>query len=258
MRKNKIKQMMKDGKSVINGWLQIPSTVSAEVMTHQGWDSLTIDMQHGLIDYSDLLGILQAITGSDVMPIVRVPWLDPGYIMKALDTGAEGIICPMINNKKEAEQFVSFMKYPPLGNRSFGPTRQNIITGNNYYSNANDNVLCIAMIETEEAMKNLSDIISTDGLDAVYIGPADLTLGTTKGRLPPGMDREEEEMVERIKTILSEAKKADKKACLHCVKTSYAIEAVKWGFDLVTLNSDTRLLASSASNSINEFRNGLK
>jgi 4-hydroxy-2-oxoheptanedioate aldolase len=164
----------------------------------------------------------------------------------------------MINNKKEAEQFVSFMKYPPLGNRSFGPTRQNIISGKNYYSNANDNVLCIAMIETEEAMKNLNEIISTDGLDAVYIGPADLTLGTTQGRLPPGIDREEEEMIERIKTILSKAKKAEKKACLHCVKTSYAIEAVKWGFDLVTLNSDTRLLASSASNSINEFRNGVK
>ena len=236
MSKNKLKEIWNNNNYALNGWISINNPFSAEIMSRQNYDTLTIDMQHGLIDYSDLLGILQAITGSDVMPIVRVPWLDPGYIMKALDTGAEGIICPMINNKKEAEQFVYFMKYPPLGNRSFGPTRQNIITGNNYYSNANDNVLCIAMIETEEAMKNLSDIISTDGLDAVYI----------------------EEMVERIKTILSEAKKADKKACLHCVKTSYAIEAVKWGFDLVTLNSDTRLLASSASNSINEFRNGLK
>lgn len=258
MSKNKLKEIWNSNNYALNGWISINNPFSAEIMSRQNYDTLTIDMQHGLIDYSDLLGILQAITGSGVMPIVRVPWLDPGYIMKALDAGAEGIICPMINNKKEAEQFVSFMKYPPLGNRSFGPTRQNIISGNNYYSNANENVLCIAMIETEEAMKNLSDIISTDGLDAVYIGPADLTLGTTKGRLPPGMDREEEEMVGRIKTILSESKKAEKKACLHCVKTSYAIKAVRWGFDLVTLNSDTRLLASSALNSITEFRNGLK
>ena len=227
-------------------------------MSRQNYDTLTIDMQHGLIDYSDLLGILQAITGSGVMPIVRVPWLDPAYIMKSLDAGAEGIICPMINNKQEAEQFVSYMKYPPLGNRSFGPTRQNIVNGTDYFKNANKNVLCIAMIETDEAMKNLSEIISTDGLDAVYIGPADLTLGTTQGRLLPGMDREEDEMIERIKTILSEAKKMDKKACLHCVKTSYAIKAIKWGFDLVTLNSDTRLLATSVADSINEFRNGIK
>ena len=178
--------------------------------------------------------------------------------MKALDAGAQGIISPMINNKKEAEEFVSYMRYPPLGNRSFGPTRQNILQGSDYYKTANENVLCIAMIETAEAMKNLEEIISTDGLDAVYIGPADLTLGTTEGRLPPGMDREEEEMIDRIKTILGAAKKAEKKACLHCVKTSYAIKGIKWGFDLVTLNSDTRLLVSSASNSINEFRNGLK
>ena len=258
MQKNKLKEIWENHKPALNGWLSINCSFTAEIMSRQNYDSLTIDMQHGLIDFPDLLGMLQAITGSDVTPIVRVPWLDPSYIMKALDAGASGIICPMINNKKEAEKFVSFMKYPPLGNRSFGPTRQNIVNGSEYYQSANEEVLCIAMIETEDAMKNLTEIIQTPGLDAVYIGPADLTLGTTQGRLAPGMDRQEEEMIDRIKIILNEAKKANKKACLHCVKTSYAITAVKWGFDLVTLNSDTRLLASAASNSINEFRNGLE
>ena len=258
MTTNKLKKIWDKNNYALNGWVSINNPFSAEIMSRQNYDTLTIDMQHGLIDYSDLIGILQAITGSGVMPIVRVPWLDPAYIMKSLDAGAEGIICPMINNKQEAEQFVSFMKYPPLGNRSFGPTRQNVVNGTDYFKNANNNVLCIAMIETDEAMKNLNEIISTDGLDAVYIGPADLTLGTTQGRLPPGMDREEEEMIERIKNILSVSKKLGKRACLHCVKTSYAIQAIKWGFDLVTLNSDTRLLASSAADSINEFRNGVK
>ena len=255
---NRLKKIWDNGEYALNGWLSINNSFIAEIMSRQNYDTLTIDMQHGLIDYSDLIGMLQGISGSNVTPIVRVPWLDPGYIMKALDAGAQGIISPMINNKQEAEEFVSYMRYPPLGNRSFGPTRQNIVQGSDYYKTANENVLCIAMIETAEAMKNLEEIISTDGLDAVYIGPADLTLGTTEGRLPPGMDREEEEMIDRIKTILGAAKKAEKKACLHCVKTSYAIQSIKWGFDLVTLNSDTRLLVSSASHSINEFRNGLK
>ena len=258
MTQNRLKKIWENGEFALNGWVSINNSFIAEIMSRQNYDTLTIDMQHGLIDYSDLIGMLQGITGSNVTPIVRVPWLVPSYIMKALDAGAQGIISPMINNKEEAEEFVSYMRYPPLGNRSFGPTRQNIIQGPDYYKTANENVLCIAMIETAEAMENLEKIINTNGLDAVYIGPADLTLGTTEGKLPPGMDREEEEMIDRIKTILRAAKKAEKKACLHCVKTSYAIQAIKWGFDLVTLNSDTRLLVSSASHSINEFRNGLK
>ena len=103
MQKNKLKEIWENHKPALNGWLSINCSFTAEIMSRQNYDSLTIDMQHGLIDFPDLLGMLQAITGSDVTPIVRVPWLDPSYIMKALDAGASGIICPMINKKKEAE-----------------------------------------------------------------------------------------------------------------------------------------------------------
>ena len=100
MRKNKIKQMMKDGKPVVNGWLSIPSTVSAEAMAHQGWDSLTIDLQHGLVDYTNALPMLQAISTTNVTPLTRVNWNEPGQIMKLLDAGSYGVICPMVSNKK--------------------------------------------------------------------------------------------------------------------------------------------------------------
>ena len=106
MRKNKIKQMMKEGKPVINGWCAIPSTASVEAMAHQGWDSLTIDMQHGLVDYSNALPMLQTISTTDVTPLARVNWNEPGQIMKILDAGCYGIVCPMVSNKKEAENFV--------------------------------------------------------------------------------------------------------------------------------------------------------
>ena len=112
MRKNKIKQMMKDGKPVINGWCAIPSTASAEAMAHQGWDSLTIDMQHGLVDYSNALPMLQTISTTDVTPLARVNWNEPGQIMKILDAGCYGIICPMVSNKEEAEKFVQLISEP--------------------------------------------------------------------------------------------------------------------------------------------------
>jgi len=132
MRINKIKKMMTEGKPVINGWLQIPSTVSAEVMAHQGWDSLTIDMQHGLVDYTNALPMLQTISSTDVTPLARVNWNEPGQIMKILDAGCYGVICPMVSNKEEAEKFVQACMYPPHGYRSFGPVRGLIYGGSDY------------------------------------------------------------------------------------------------------------------------------
>ena len=160
MRENKIKKMMKEGKPVINGWLQIPSTVSAEAMAHQGWDSLTIDMQHGLVDYSNALPMLQTISSTNVIPLARVNWNEPGQIMKRLDAGCYGIICPMVSNRKEAENFVQACMYPPNGYRSFGPIRGLIYGGSDYAEHANDEILKLAMIETKEALGNLDDIMS--------------------------------------------------------------------------------------------------
>ena len=115
MRKNKLKKIFSEGKAVINGWLQIPNSFSAEVMANQGWDSLTIDMQHGVVDYPNALQMLQAISTTDVVPMARVNWNEPGQIMKILDAGSYGVICPMVSNRKEAENFVKACLYPPKG-----------------------------------------------------------------------------------------------------------------------------------------------
>jgi len=198
--------------------------------------------------------MLQAMRASGVTPLARVPWLDPAAIMKALDAGAYGIICPMVNNRAQAQELVSYMRYPPRGTRSFGPTRANFSAGSDYPSHANDEVICLAMIETAEAMHNLDEIVSTPGLDGVYIGPADLSIGISDGRLPPGFDREEPEMVEAIKKILTAAHAAGIAAGLHCGSPAYAAKAIGWGFNLTTLNNDVRLLAGAAAASVNETR----
>ena len=219
-------------------------------MSSQGYDSMTIDQQHGFLGYDALAPMLQAMKASPVTPMVRVPWLSAGDIMKALDGGALGIICPMINNRVEAEFLVSCMRYPPHGQRSMGPTRAAFAHGADYGKWADQDVISLAMIETADGMKNLKEIVSTPGLDGVYIGPADLTLGLTGRKYPTGFDREEPEMVEAIRTILAKSKAAGIRAGLHCGTPAYAAKAVGWGFDLVTLSNDVRLLAAAAQASV--------
>ncbi len=175
MRKNRLKQMFKEGKPIVNGWLQIPHSFSAEVMSHQGWDSLTIDMQHGVVDYPNALQMLQAISTTDTIPLARVNWNEPGQIMKILDAGCYGVICPMVSNRAEAEKFVKACVYPPKGYRSFGPIRGLLYGGSDYGKFADDEILKLAMIETNEALQNLDEIMTTPNLDGIYIGPADLS-----------------------------------------------------------------------------------
>ena len=205
MRKNKLKELFKAGKPIINSWLAVPSSFSAEVMANQGWDALTIDMQHGLIDYSNAVNMLQAISTTETTPMARVNWNEPGQIMKILDAGAYGIICPMVSNKKEAENFVKACVYPPLGYRSYGPIRGLVYGGADYAEKANEEILKFAMIETKESLENLDDIMKTSGLDGIYIGPADLSLAIGE---KPSFDKPEGDPVyDVIMKILEHAKK---------------------------------------------------
>jgi 4-hydroxy-2-oxoheptanedioate aldolase len=251
---NRLRQIWAEGRPVLNGWLSIGNAFSAEIMAAQGYDSIGIDLQHGALDQHDLLGMLQAMRASGVVPIARVPWLDPAAIMKSLDAGAYGVICPMVNTAAEAAAFVSYLRYPPLGQRSFGPTRAAYAAGANYAAEANGEILAFAMIETAEAMANLDAIVATPGLDAVYVGPADLTFSLTGGRLAPGFDREEPEMIEALQRIVAAARAAGIRAALHCGTASYAARAIGWGFDMTTVSGDSRLLAAAAAASVTEFR----
>lgn len=250
---NKLKQLWAEGKPALNGWCSIGNPFTAEIMAAQGYDSVSVDWQHGALDYGDLLPMLQAMKASGATLMARVPWLDAASIMKALDAGAEGIICPMVSTRAQAEEFLSYMRYPPLGQRSFGPTRAAFgLPG--YGVHMNDQVLALAMIETAEGVENLEAIAATPGLDGIYIGPADLTLGTQGGRLPPGFDREEPEMIALIQRIAQVCKANGIRACIHCGTPEYAAKAIRWGFDLTTVGGDSRFLAGAAGASVKRFR----
>ena len=251
---NGLKARWAAGQPTINGWCSIGNPFTAEIMAAQGFDSITIDMQHGALDYSNLLPMFQAMRASGATLMARVPWNEPGIIMKALDAGAYGIICPMVNSAEEAARFVSYLRYPPLGQRSFGPTRVSFAAGANYAGEANDNMLAFAMIETAEGMANLDAIAATPGLDGIYVGPADLTLSLTQGRLAPGFDREEPEMIAALQTIVAACKKNGIRAALHCGTPAYAARAIGWGFDMTTVGGDSRFLAAGAAAAVAGFR----
>ena len=253
MRKNKLKEIFKQNKSVINGWLQIPSSFSAEVMAHQGWDSLTIDMQHGVIDYPNALQMLQAISSTDTIPMARVNWNEPGQIMKILDAGAYGVICPMVSNREQAEKFVQACQYPPKGYRSFGPIRGLIYGGSDYANHANDEILKLAMIETSEALQKLDEIMSTPGLDGIYIGPADLSLAI--GQKPAFDNPEGSPTYEQIINILKHAKKNNLVAGIHNATPEYAQKMIDLGFQLVTIGSDQRYMSAGAKSSVSKLKN---
>lgn len=253
MFENNLRKIWAAGRPALNGWLSIGNSFTAEIMAAQGYDAITIDIQHGALDYASLLPMFQAMKGTGVVPMARVPWREPGIIMKALDAGAMGIICPMINSGAEAAEFVSYLRYPPQGQRSFGPTRAAIAYGG-YGVAANDEVLALAMIETQAGLDHLDDIAATPGLDGLYIGPADLTLGTQNGRLAPAFDREEPEMIALIRRIQAACARNGIRACLHCGTPDYAARAIGWGFDLTTVSGDSRLLAAAAAASVARWR----
>jgi len=251
VRPNRVRQIWAAGGAVINGWCAIPSGFSAELMAHMGWDSLVVDTQHGLIGYSTMLEMLTAISTTDVTPMVRVPLNDPAAIMKALDAGAYGIICPMVNDRATCEQFVGACRYAPLGYRSSGPLRAELNGGSDYHAQADHTVLALAMIETLEAVENLDAILATPGLDGIYVGPSDLSL--TMG-LPPGQDKTDAVMLETLGKIVAGCQRHRVKAGIHTGSTAYAKRMVEMGFNLVSPIGDAIFLNTAGRQAVAEMR----
>ncbi len=251
MEQQSLRNCWSKGKGAINAWCSIPNAVTAEMMSMNDFDSITIDMQHGLVDYQTALNMLQVISGSGKTPMVRVPWNEPGIIMKSLDAGALGVICPMINTPEDATEFVATTKYAPVGSRSSGPTRAMMIHGPSYHDEANDNIISLAMIETVEALGNVEKIAATEGLTGIYIGPSDLSISMG---YKPGLDRTEPEVIEAIQRIEKACIDNNIKVGIHCLSPSYLKDKLSNGYHLATLASDVRIYAEGISNKLKEAR----
>jgi 4-hydroxy-2-oxoheptanedioate aldolase len=251
MRANKLRDIWTDGGTAVNGWLHIPSTWSAEVMAHAGWDSVTVDMQHGLAGYQAALTMLQAIATTETVPLARSTWNDPAQIMRLLDAGAYGIICPMINNRAEAEAFVGACRYPPLGYRSLGPTRAAVYAGADYAQNANDTIVTLAMVETQPALDNLQEILAVPGLDGVFVGPGDLRLSLT-GKF--GMDLSDPILLGALQQIAEVTRENGCVAGIWVPDAETGQQMKQLGFQLITVSTDTRMLTAAAQDIVNKFK----
>jgi 4-hydroxy-2-oxoheptanedioate aldolase len=252
MRRNHVLAAWRANRQTIGGWLSIDSAYTAEVMANAGFDWLCLDMQHGMLDYNDLKKMLPAISTTDTIPLVRVPWNEPYQIMKALDAGAYGIIVPLVNNRAEAERAVSACKYPPQGIRSFGPIRGAIYGGAGYAKEANTEIACVVMIETAEALNNLDDILSTPGVDAAYIGPADLAYALDVPHT--GGDNNDALHVETVNRIASACKKHGVAVGIHTSSLEFSKRFLNQGFHMVTLGGDSGFMARLARQELREAR----
>ena len=251
MRPNRVLETWRSGGQTIGGWLSLDSSYGAEALGHVGFDWLCIDLQHGAAEASDVMPMLQGISNTDTVPFVRVPWNDPATIMRVLDAGAYGVIVPLVNNREEAERAVWATRYPPVGGRSSGPYRAAMYAGANYAAEANDNIALVAMIETAEALENLDDILSVDGIDAAYIGPSDLAYGI--GLTPTG-DNNDPKHVETVHRIYDACRKHGVAPGVHTGSLEFTQRWLDHGFQMVMLGADSGFMRQAASAQLAEAR----
>jgi 4-hydroxy-2-oxoheptanedioate aldolase len=228
-----LREQWANGQPTFGGWLSVPSTVSAEGAARVGFEYVCVDLQHGAIDYQVAVGMLQAIALGPSSPVVRVPWNEPGIIGKVLDAGAEGVIVPMVNTRAEAEAVVRACRYAPVGARSHGPLMSSMRRPD-YFTTDLTTIATIPMIETVEAVSNLDEILSVPGVDAIYVGPADLSV--TLG-LKPGNNDGEPLFDEALATIVAACRRHGVVPGMHSTG-ALAERRLEQGFMMLTVSGD--------------------
>lgn len=226
----------------LGAWCMIPEPLTAEALGRAGFDWVLVDMQHGCMDYEKALNMIRAIDTTSATPILRVPWNDPGIIGRALDAGALGIVIPMIQTADDAKRAVDACLYPPKGRRSFGPVRVGMRDGPGYFMEANDRIAVIPMIETPEALANVEDIAAVPGVDALFVGPFDLSIALG---LPPGDNDGKPAFDAAIAKVSAAARNANiATAVLSNAKV--APLRIEQGFRMVSTTTDINALSMAA------------
>ncbi len=241
-------QRLRAGEIVHSGWCGLPSPLVAELVGREGFPAVTLDAQHGLWDLATILHGVAAIRQGGSAPIVRVPVGDFAMVSRALDFGAEGIIAPMINTVEDARAFVSFAKFPPQGERSWGPHRATTLAGiadqKDYLRDANDAIVTFAMIETRTALDNLDAIAGTPGIDALFLGPSDLSIALSNGAT---LDPFSKDVEQGLDAIVAACKKHGKIPGAYCHSAERAVAVAKRGMRFMSVGSDMVFLRAGAS-----------
>jgi len=253
MRPNRVKALWREGKPVAAAWCSTPDPFVADIMARAGFDALLLDMQHGMgIGPDRAAAWLQAVSQTETVPLVRVPWNEPAYIQWVLDAGAYGVVIPLVSKREEAARGVGACRYPPLGYRSWGPNRVLAYAGSDYFQRANEEIICLIMIEGAEAVANLEEMVSVPGIDGFFIGPADL--GISLGLGPSAEATEDPRHVEACKKVLETAEAHGLMAGRAVSGVEEAVGRFRQGYKFCPISSDVRSIGVAMAAEIAEFR----
>lgn len=247
MRPSRVRTLLADRGTAVNAWLSNDSAYLAEVLSYAGFDAITVDLQHGMFGLDSAIRLIQAVSAGPAEPFARCPSHDPAVIGKLLDAGAYGIICPGIDTPEHAAAFVAACRYPPIGQRSFGPARGLLYGGPDYVAHADETVMAWAMIESKAALQAVARIAAVPGLDGLYVGPNDLALALG---LPPGLATPPPELEQAWVRIAEAAHEAGIYAGTFCADGTAAARLVGLGYDLVTPGNDMAQLRAGATAAI--------
>jgi 4-hydroxy-2-oxoheptanedioate aldolase len=244
LRTNRLRDALLRDETTVTGWLSVDSPYLAEVLSHSGYDAVTVDLQHGMFGLDRAITLLQAVGAGPAVPMARCTSLAPAEIGKLLDAGAYGIVCPSVDSADQAADFVRACRYPPDGRRSFGPSRGLLYGGPDYVEHADATILTWAMIESAAALDSLDAILETPGLDAVYAGPNDLalSLGERAGRAEPSRA-----VMAALERIAARAREKNRWAGAFASDAKVARRLVELGYHLVTPGNDVGIMRQAVA-----------
>ncbi|MDI7259374.1 MAG: HpcH/HpaI aldolase/citrate lyase family protein [Thermodesulfobacteriota bacterium] len=253
--KNPLKETLRTGKAAIGTFVQIGHPDVTEMLSHAGFDWLLLDGEHGPFGIETMQVMLQAMSATKTVPIIRVPWNDPVYIKRALDIGAYGLLIPLVSSKREAENVIHALRYPPVGIRGVGPRRASryYLDFKEYVATVDSELLTMVQIETKEAVENISEILSVDGIDAYFVGPMDLSAAL--GHIG---DTNHPEVAETIAKIVAAGKKAKKIGGIYAFSIDDIKNRIEQGFQLISFGSDSRLMMGSAQEALKKIKEIIK
>ena len=252
MRRNRVRQKLSQGSPVIGTFVGLQSANVAELMGHSGFDFVVIESEHNALESAEIEHILMALGNTDAIPIVRIPSSDKVFIQKALDLGAMGIVVPSVRTAEEAMKIVSATRFPPLGTRSWGPLRASKYTFDNedYFNNANDNILVVLIVETVDAVNNLEQIADVTGIDVLFLGPWDMCLSL-------GLDplyQPHDEIGEVLQKMIQVSKERDTSAGAGASSPGDIAGRIDQGVTFISYGPDYALLSAAAQAGVKAFR----
>jgi len=255
LKKNRVKELWREDKAAVGTWLSLGSPIVAEIIANMDFDWVVIDTEHASIDIGTTQSIIQAMLATNTVPIVRVPWNDPALIKRALDAGAYGLVIPMVNSKEEAIRAVQASRYPPVGIRSYGGPRARLYGGTEYFEHANEEIAIIIQIEHIDAVSHIDEILSVEGIDAFFIGPADLAASMG---LQVGLDNNDPRHIEAVNTVLASGKAHHIPGGILVGSPEAANQRIAQGFLFIGVSSDEGFLRSATSATLSKITTNRK